>query len=161
MDTPPSDQHWIARALQLAEQAARDGEVPVGAVLIYQDMVVGEGWNQPIALQDPSAHAEIIALRQAAKTLDNYRLPNTTLYVTLEPCAMCVGAMLQARIERLVFGAFDPKAGAVQSVFQLLETKALNHQIIWTGGVMAEGCGHVLKRFFQQRRQRKEVTALA
>ena len=152
MDYMPSAQHWIARALALAERAACEGEVPVGAVLVHEDSAVGEGWNRPIATQDPSSHAEIVALRAAAKSFNNYRLLNTTLYVTLEPCAMCVGAMIQARIERLVFGAYDPKAGAVGSVFQLLDSKVLNHQIPYRGGVNADACAAILSRFFQSRR---------
>ncbi len=150
----------MAHALQLAERAAGEGEVPVGAVLVYQDTIMGEGWNQPIARRDPSAHAEIIALRAAAHSLGNYRLLNTTLYVTLEPCAMCVGAMIQARIERLVFGAFDQKAGAVQSVFQLLDTEALNHQIPYRGGVMAADCAAILSQFFQAKRREKAKNVL-
>jgi len=152
----PNDPQWIARALALAERGASEGEVPVGAVLVYQnadgETTVSEGWNQPIATQDPTAHAEIMALRAAAHTLGNYRLLNSTLYVTLEPCAMCVGAMIQARIGRLVFGAFDPKAGAVQSVFQLLDSKVLNHHVPYRGGVMAEDCGAILSQFFRARR---------
>ena len=150
----------MAHALQLAERAAGEGEVPVGAVLVYQDTIMGEGGNQPIARRDPSAHAEIIALRAAAHSLGNYRLLNTTLYVTLEPCAMCVGAMIQARIERLVFGAFDQKAGAVQSVFQLLDTEALNHQIPYRGGVMAADCAAILSQFFQAKRREKAKNVL-
>lgn len=155
-----SDKKWIARALELAERGGSEGEVPVGAVLVCQDggqdVLLGEGWNQPIAKKDPTAHAEIVALRAAATKLGNYRLLNSTLYVTLEPCAMCTGAMIQARIARLVFGAFDPKAGAVESVFQLLDSKQLNHQIPYEGGVMAEECGLILSDFFRARRGSKK-----
>lgn len=157
----PSDPKWIARALGLAERGASEGEVPVGAVLVHHngtaDVSVGEAWNRPIAIQDPTAHAEILALRAAAIQLGNYRLLNSTLYVTLEPCAMCVGAMIQARIGRLVFGAFDPKAGAVQSVFQLLDSASLNHKISYNGGVMAEECAAILRQFFQVRRHFKRA----
>jgi tRNA(adenine34) deaminase len=146
------DQHYIQQALMLAHRAESEGEVPVGAVIVSGDQVIAEGWNQPIQLHDPSAHAEMMALRKAAKTIENYRLKHTTLYVTLEPCAMCVGAMIHARIERLVFGAYDPKAGAVSSIFHLLNDARHNHAIAWEGGVMAEPCGAVLKAFFKQRR---------
>lgn len=147
-----SDDDWLHRALKLAHRAQQNREVPVGAVLVKDDEIIADGWNQPISTNDPSAHAEIIALRKGAKALDNYRLINTTLYVTLEPCAMCVGAMIQARIKRLVFGAYDPRAGAVTSVFQLLDEKSLNHCVEWQGGVRADECGAILKAFFQQRR---------
>ena len=148
-----SDQQWMTYAIELAKRAASEDEVPVGAVLVHQNVVVGEGWNQPIGTQDPSAHAEIMALRAGARTLENYRLLDTTLYVTLEPCTMCVGAMIHARIGRLVFGAFDEKAGAVESVFQLLDSNALNHQIPYRGGVMADVCGALLSEFFRIRRE--------
>lgn len=145
---------WIQAALHLAQRAAQEQEVPVGAVVIYQNEIVGEGWNQPIGRCDPSAHAEILALRQAATHLGNYRLLETSLYVTLEPCAMCLGAMLQARIKNLVFGAMDPRAGAVRSVFQILDAPQLNHRIHWQGGVLAAESAALLKDFFQQRRQK-------
>jgi tRNA(adenine34) deaminase len=145
-------QHWLHLALQLAQRAADEEEVPVGAVVVYQNEVIGEGWNQPIARCDPSAHAEILALRQAAARLNNYRLLDATLYVTLEPCAMCLGAMLQARIKNLIFGAWDPKAGAVKSVFQILDAPQLNHRISWQGGLLADECAALLKTFFHQRR---------
>jgi len=147
-----NDNQFIQYALQLAQKAEAEGEVPVGAVIVCDDKIIAEGWNQPIQLHDPSAHAEMIALRLAAKTTENYRVKNTTLYVTLEPCAMCVGAMIHARIERVVFGAYDPKAGAVSSVFHLLDDPRHNHVINWTGGVMSEECGAILKAFFKQRR---------
>lgn len=146
------DNQFIQHALLLANQAESEGEVPVGAVLVCEDTIISEGWNQPIQLHDPSAHAEMMALRKAAKAIENYRLKNTTLYVTLEPCAMCVGAMIHARIERVVFGALDPKSGAVSSVFHLLDDPRHNHAIRWTSGVMAKECGAILKAFFKRRR---------
>lgn len=139
-------------ALDLARHASAEQEVPVGAVLVLNDESLGEGWNQPIATSDPTAHAEIIALRQAAQRQQNYRLPGTTLYVTLEPCAMCLGALLQARIERLVFGALDSKAGAVTSVFNLLDSSQLNHRITWVGECLANESIALLQGFFQKRR---------
>jgi tRNA(adenine34) deaminase len=146
------DQHWMQQALVLAHQAATSNEIPVGAILVLKDEIIGRGWNQSIVHCDPTSHAEIIALRDAAKNQKNYRLLNITLYVTLEPCAMCVGALLNARIKRLVFGAVDPKAGAVASVFHLLDTKKLNHRIDWEGGCLAEESGKLLQEFFQARR---------
>lgn len=147
-----NDQQFIQHALMLAQKAETEGEVPVGAVIVFDNKIIAQGWNQPIQSHDPSAHAEIIALRNAAKNIGNYRLKNTTLYVTLEPCAMCVGAMIHARVDRLVFGATDPKAGAVKSTFQLLDDQRHNHVIQWKGGVLADECGQVLKAFFKRRR---------
>lgn len=147
------DQHYMREALKLAQKAQSQGEVPVGALVVLGDEVIGEGWNQPISMKDPTGHAEILALREAAQYLNNYRLPNTTLYVTLEPCAMCVGAMIHARIKRLVFGAFDPKTGAVDSVFKLLNSNNFNHDIDWIGGCEAEQCGQILKEFFKMKRR--------
>lgn len=152
------DEHWMQLALQQAHKAQRLDEVPVGAVVVLQQQVVGAGHNQPISRHDPSAHAEIVALRQAAAALQNYRLPGTTLYVTLEPCCMCVGAMLHARIERLVFGAFDPKTGAVSSQFSLLGEPAHNHRIAVQGGVCATECGSLLSDFFKARRKPRGET---
>lgn len=139
-------------ALGLADEAQRAGEVPVGAVIVKDGVIVGRGWNHPIAAHDPTAHAEIIALREAARSLGNYRLLNTTLYVTLEPCAMCAGAMVHARVQRLVYGAADSRAGAAGSVFDITRAPALNHQLEVCAGVMAEECGSLLKRFFAGRR---------
>ncbi len=140
-------------ALQLAEAASAAGEVPVGAVVVdAQGQCVGQGANAPIARHDPSAHAEILALRMAAGALGNYRLAGCSLYVTLEPCAMCAGAILHARISRLVFGAWDPKAGAVVSVYDLIANPQLNHRPQWTGGVLATECSAQLQTFFRQRR---------
>jgi tRNA(adenine34) deaminase len=142
----------MRRALALARHAQDAGEVPIGAVVVHGGDVIGEGWNQPIRAHDPSAHAEIIALRAAAAYLRNYRLAGTTLYVTLEPCAMCAGAIVQARVARVVFGALDPKAGAGGSVFNLLVSEKLNHRADVANGVLSEECGEVLRRFFQERR---------
>ena len=142
----------MAHALDLALHGESCDEVPVGAVLVLENAVVGEGWNQPIGRHDPTAHAEVIALRAAGARLDNYRLPCATLYVTLEPCLMCVGAIIHARIARLVYGATDPKGGAVCSLCRGLELPGLNHRVEVTGGVMADACGEALRRFFRARR---------
>jgi len=143
----------MCRALALAEQAAAAGEVPVGAVLVRKDELVGTGRNRPIADRDPSAHAEILALRDAGRRLGNYRLPGTSLYVTLEPCPMCAGAIVQARVERVIFGAADPKGGACGSVFDLLPTDArFNHRTDCMGGLLGTECGRLLRDFFQARR---------
>ena len=148
-----ADLRWMRHALALAQRAEEVGEVPVGAVLVRNDAVIGEGWNQPISTQDPTAHAEIVALREAARRLGNYRLPDTTLYVTLEPCAMCTTAMVHARIARLVFGAWDPRQGAAGSAFDLTHCRALNHSLDSFGGVLSEDCGALLKDFFRRRRE--------
>lgn len=142
----------MREALKLARQAEAAGEVPVGAVLVKDDAVVATGWNHPIGAHDPTAHAEIVAMRAAAKTVGNYRLTDTTLYVTLEPCAMCAGALVHSRVKRLVYGAADPKAGAAGSVFDLVQSDVLNHRLEVEGGVVAEECGALLKAFFAQRR---------
>ena len=146
------DDYWMHEALRLAEHAGANQEVPVGAVVVAAGDLVGRGWNQSIARRDPSAHAEVVALRAAAKSMNNYRLPGATLYVTLEPCVMCVGAMLHARIKRLVFGAYDLKTGAAGSVFDVLSDTRHNHSIEVTGGVLEQRCGRLLKDFFQHRR---------
>ena len=152
--TEAFDQANIQQALLQADLAQVAGEVPVGAIILHGDgTVLASGQNRVIRDHDPSAHAEIVALRAAGQALGNYRLEDCTLYVTLEPCAMCAGAMIHARIARLVFGALDPKAGAVVSVLQVLNHPRLNHQIELTGGVMAEQCGDQLRRFFQERRE--------
>ncbi len=147
-----ADIRWMRRALRLARRAARSGEVPVGAIVVRGRELLGAAANSPIGRHDPSAHAEVLALRRAAQRTGNYRLPGTTLYVTLEPCIMCVGAIVQARVERVVFGASDPRAGAVQTVFELLDHPALNHRAAWTGGVEAEACAALLQEFFRARR---------
>lgn len=149
------DLYWMREALNLAKKAEEQDEVPVGAVLVFKDQIIGQGWNQPISAIDPSAHAEIIAIRQAAAFLKNYRLNDTTLYVTLEPCVMCVGAMVHARIKRLVFGAADPKTGAAGSVFSLLPAPQHNHQVIVEGGLLAEESALLLQNFFKRKRQGK------
>ena len=146
------DSHWMQHALHLAEQATEQDEVPVGAVVVLNEEAIGEGWNQPISSCDPTAHAEIIALRDAAQRIGNYRLTGATLYVTLEPCLMCAGAMIHARIGRLVFGASDPKRGAVNSTTHAFETQGLNHRVTFTGGVMASACAGRLHDFFRARR---------
>lgn len=139
-------------ALRLAEHAGEHDEIPVGAVVIADGQVIGEGWNQPISACDPTAHAEIVALRDAAQRVGNYRLTGATLYVTLEPCLMCAGAIIHARIGRLVFGASDPKRGAVNSTAHAFETQGLNHRVTFTGGVMASACAGRLQDFFRARR---------
>ena len=150
---PEADEKWMRRALELARHAGEAGEVPVGALVVLNGEVIGEGWNQPIVSHDPTAHAEVVALRAAAERMKNYRLPGTILYVTLEPCAMCAGAIVQARVARVVYGAADPKAGAAGSVFSLLQSTSLNHRAEVTGGVLAEECGRDLREFFQAKRQ--------
>ena len=147
-----SDTDWMSQALKLAERAGEEGEVPVGAVLVKDNQIIGEGWNRPITSHDPTAHAEIMALRAGADRIGNYRLNGATLYVTLEPCLMCVGALVHARIERLVFGAHDPKAGAAGSVLDAFQFPHLNHRVTVEGGVLAEACGKVLTVFFKARR---------
>lgn len=146
------DSDWMRRALELAARAEAEGEVPVGALVVRDDQVLGEGWNQPVALRDPTAHAEVLALRAAAQKLGDYRLSGATLYVTLEPCPMCAAAVTHARIARLVFGAWDPRQGAAGSAFNLVAADAMNHRVDAFGGVMSEECGAVLKRFFEARR---------
>ncbi len=146
-------EHWMRRALELADRAEAEGEVPIGALVVRDDVVLGEGWNRPIKADDPTAHAEICALRAAARQLGNYRLPGTTLYVTMEPCPMCAGAIVHARIARVVFGVADPRSGAGGSVFNLLQTPQLNHRAEVTGGILAEECGRRLQTFFQAKRQ--------
>ncbi len=142
-------------ALQLAQAAAQAGEVPVGAIIVKDGMVIGRGGNTPIGNHDPTAHAEIVAMREAAKHLGNYRLVDCTLYVTLEPCAMCCGAIQHARIARLVYGASDPKTGACGSVINIMAEPKLNHHTEVINGVLAEECGAVLTEFFRQRRLNK------
>ncbi len=151
-ETDERDRRWMVHALMLAQRATAEGEVPVGAVVVKDDEIVGEGWNRPIGLSDPTAHAEIQAMRNAAANIGNYRLPGTTLYVTLEPCPMCAGAMVHARIGRVVFGAADPRSGAAGSVFNLLQGTPLNHQCEVSGGLLAEECAALLKGFFRDRR---------
>lgn len=156
-----NDLRWMSRALQLAEQAAAVDEVPVGAVVVLDGEVIGEGWNQPISGHDPTAHAEIMALRDAAVKIENYRLAGATLYVTIEPCTMCAGAIVHARIKRVVFGAVEPKAGAVVSQGQLFGQSWLNHWPEVTGGVLADQCREAISQFFRRRRAEKKIQKLA
>lgn len=148
-----TDEYWMGLALQQAKMAAGLGEVPVGAVLVGENGLLAAAGNSPLRLADPSAHAEILAIRQAAQLLQNYRLPGTTLYVTLEPCVMCMGALIQARINRLVYGATDPKTGAAISLYSIGCDQRLNHTITVTGGVLADQCAELLKIFFKERRK--------
>lgn len=152
MDTDNTDAYWMQFALQQAQLAAQCGEVPVGAVLVKDDEIVGAGFNQPISSCDPTAHAEVVALRAAAKCFSNYRLPDTTLYVTIEPCTMCVGALIHARVKRVVFGALEPRAGSIISAQNLLDGEHFNHRIEVTSGVLATQCSEVMQQFFRARR---------
>jgi tRNA(adenine34) deaminase len=151
------DVYWMQQALALADKAQQQGEIPVGAVLVKDNQLIGEGWNQSITLCDPSAHAEMMAIRQAGKKVQNYRLVDSTLYVTLEPCPMCAGLLVHSRIGRLVFGATDYKSGAAGSVLNLLTDQRLNHQVDVCSGVMAQDCGDKLSAFFKQRRTNKKL----
>ena len=153
-DPDLTDKNHMQIALELANQASATGEVPVGALVVKDGVIIGRGYNAPISLHDPSAHAEIQAMRDAAQTLGNYRLLGCTLYVTLEPCAMCCGAIQHARIARLVYGASDPKTGACGSVVNLLAEPRLNHHTEVSGGLMAEECGALLSQFFAHRRNK-------
>lgn len=154
--TKERNQFFMERALQLADKAAEQGEVPIGALIVLDDEIIAEGWNQSIGLSDPCAHAEIQAIRAAAQKLDNYRLPNTHLYVTLEPCSMCAGAMIHARIKQLTFGAFDEKAGAVSSVHQLIDSNLKQHCVQWQGGLLQQQCSNQISAFFKRRRAEKK-----
>jgi len=149
----PQDCAWMREALLLAERAGGEGEVPVGAVIVKDSEIVGRGWNRNIGLNDPSAHAEIMAMREAGTTLANYRLTGCSLYVTLEPCPMCAGAMIHARLERIIYGATDPKTGAAGGKFDLLCDPAHNHAPVVTGGCLADECSARLKKFFRERRK--------
>jgi tRNA(adenine34) deaminase len=146
------DEKFMSEALEMAREAERCGEVPVGAVLVLDGRVIGRGHNSPVAAQDPTAHAEITSIREAARTLDNYRLENTTLYVTLEPCVMCAGALVAARVERLVFGTRDLRFGGVRSKFRIADSDLLNHRVELVEGVLGAECAELLKRFFEARR---------
>lgn len=157
IDVSATDTVMMRHALLLARRARERGEVPVGAVVTYQGRIVGEGWNRPIGEHDPSAHAEMVALRAAAKRIGNYRLTDTTLYVTLEPCVMCAGAIVHARVGTLVYGASDPKAGAVHSVYDVIGAPRLNHVVQWRGGVLEAECGEMLRGFFRERREAKRA----
>jgi len=153
------DRAWMERALELAERAEAEGEVPVGAVVVDANGLLGEGWNRNIGLCDPAAHAEILALREAGRRVGNYRLPGCTLYVTLEPCAMCVSAAIHARLERVVFGAHDPKTGALGGAYSLPDAHPHNHELQYDGGLWAERAGEQLRAFFRARRGDGESTA--
>ena len=146
------DRQWMRHALALAERAQAAGEIPVGAVIVAAEENIGEGWNACVGTNDPTAHAEIVAIRRAGEQVQNYRMPEATMYVTLEPCAMCAGAIVQARIERVVFGAYDPKAGAAGTVLDLLDNPSLNHRARVLGGVEADACGRLVTAFFKARR---------
>jgi tRNA(adenine34) deaminase len=150
--SPPRDVDFMRRALELAQRAALDNEVPVGALLVLDEEAIGEGWNRPIGSHDPTAHAEIVALREGAQRMRNYRLAKTTLYVTLEPCAMCMGAVLNARVSRVVFGAWDSKAGACGSVIDLPREPKLTHRVDIFGGVCSDESSALLREFFKARR---------
>lgn len=147
-----SPEYWMQYAIRLAQKAESVGEVPVGAVIVKGEQVIGEGYNLPIKSSDPTAHAEIVAIRNAAEKIENYRLVDTTLYVTLEPCVMCMGAIQHARISNVVFGAKDQKRGAICSALHLAEAEYSNHHIQWTGGVLEESCSMLLTHFFKARR---------
>jgi tRNA(adenine34) deaminase len=150
--TTASDELWMEEALRCAQRAFEAGEVPVGAVVVCDQRIIGRGWNRNIADSDPTAHAEILALREAGATVGNHRLGNCELFVTIEPCAMCAGALVHARIKRLIYGADDPKAGAVQSVMQVLNHPQLNHKMEVRSGILASRCAELLQTFFKSRR---------
>ena len=152
MNQAELDRQFMEQALEQAQLAAIAGEVPVGAVIVRNGVVLSKAFNKPITNHDPSAHAEMLALRQAALSEQNYRLPGTTLYVTLEPCTMCAGAMLHARVDRIVYGATDPKTGAAGSVLDVFSSKQINHQTVVEGGMMGDECGQLLRDFFKERR---------
>jgi tRNA(adenine34) deaminase len=151
--TTSPDELWMEEALRAAQRALETGEVPVGAVVVSEGRIIGRGWNRNIGDNDPTAHAEIVALREAGAAIGNHRLENCDLFATIEPCPMCAGAMVHARIKRLVYGAHDPKAGAVQSVMQVLNHPQLNHQVAVRSGVLAGRCAELLQTFFKNRRE--------
>ncbi|MFS1538504.1 MAG: tRNA adenosine(34) deaminase TadA [Candidatus Phlomobacter fragariae] len=157
MEQAKKDIYWMIKAIFLAENAKAKGEIPVGAVLVHEDKLIAEGWNHSILDHDPCAHAEILALRSGGQYLQNYRLLNTTLYVTLEPCIMCAGAMIHARISRLVYGASDKKTGAAGSVIDVFNHPDMNHRILVLGGILANECSAMLSGFFQWRRAEKKL----
>jgi len=149
------DHYFMGLAISQAEQAAKEGEVPVGAVLVHDGKLIASAYNMPIALNDPSAHAEILVLRAAAKILENYRLPGSELFVTIEPCLMCAGALIHSRVKRLIFGASEPKAGVAKSQIPIFEADFVNHKIIVEGGLREEECANLIKGFFKQKREFK------
>ncbi len=148
------DEAWMREAIHLALHAEEEGEVPVGAILVLDNKRIAQGWNRPVLTHDPTAHAEIQVLQDAGKALGNYRLPEATLYVTLEPCTMCAGAMIHARIKRLVFGAYDPGTGTIESVDQIFDRPHHNHKVEYRGGVLQDECSGLLKSFFEKRRNK-------
>lgn len=152
------DEQWMRYAIRLAQRAEEQGEVPVGAVLVKGDRCLAEGWNVPVQSHDPTAHAEMVAIRSAGVAIENYRLIDSTLYVTLEPCVMCMGAIAHARIKRLVFGAFDPKRGAVCNALSLTDAPFLNHKVAWDGGVLEQECSELLVDFFKAKRRLTKLT---
>lgn len=152
LSTNSDHEIFMQRALELAAEAEKEGEVPVGAVLVKDGQIIGEGWNRPIVSHDPTAHAEVVAMRNAAESDQNYRLTGSTMYVTIEPCTMCVGAMIHARVAEVIFGAVEPRAGAVCSHLKLLENDHYNHRISWQGGVLAEQCREIISGFFRKKR---------
>ncbi|WP_218354786.1 tRNA adenosine(34) deaminase TadA [Alteromonas lipotrueiana] len=156
-----SDEHWMQLAIERARRAEALGEVPVGAIVVLNGKIIGEGWNTPITDHDPSAHAELQAIRMAAKAVQNYRIVDATLYVTLEPCPMCAGAIVHSRLKRVVFGAYDLKTGAAGSALQLLNHSQLNHQPGLCGGILKEACAEVISHFFARRRAEKKALKLA
>jgi len=156
-DAELTHEYWMRHALTLAQRAWDEGEVPVGAVLVHNNQVIGEGWNRPIGRHDPTAHAEIMALRQGGLVQQNYRLLDTTLYVTLEPCVMCAGAMVHSRIGRLIFGARDAKTGAAGSLIDVLHHPGMNHRVEIMEGILGEECAGMLSAFFRQRRAEKKA----
>ncbi len=149
----PDDEYWMQQALLLAQKAEAQGEVPVGAVVVRQGRIIGEGWNQVISLNDPSAHAEVLALRAAAKNENNYRLPGSELFVTIEPCTMCFGTLVHARIQRVVYGAKEPRAGMLDSNVQISELDIYNHKLQWQGGILEQACSDVISQFFRKKRE--------
>jgi tRNA(adenine34) deaminase len=150
------DERWMTHALTLAKKAADQGEVPVGAVVVRGDELIGEGWNKPISACDPTAHAEVVALRDAGLNEKNYRLPDTTLYVTIEPCTMCAGAIIHSRVARVVYGAVEPKSGVVESNPCVFDGEHLNHRVQYQGGVLAQSCSEIVSGFFKARREAKK-----
>ncbi len=156
LDQQQQDRFWMQRAYELAQRSESEGEVPVGAVIVLDNQLIAEGWNRPIQNHDPTAHAEMMALQAAGKKVENYRLLDTTLYVTLEPCPMCASAMVHARVGRVVYAADDHKTGAAKSAFQLLDSTQLNHRVEITSGVMQQECSELLSQFFRKRRENKK-----
>ena len=153
---PIDDEYFMRQALVQAEKAAAQDEVPVGAVVVVEGEIIGRGWNRPISSHDPCAHAEIVALRDAAGSLQNYRLINATLYVTIEPCTMCAGALVHARVSRIVYGATEPKSGVVESNPCVFDADYFNHQVAYSGGVLADECSLLISNFFKRRRLEKK-----